>query len=128
MIGSSVGARFANYTPRQIARDGWLAALVGVVMAIRSLAAAFIVAPFADGEMAPLFQAYLPGGAPELGVVALALMIEPAMGAAHHVLRVFLIVALLPSLQSGPSRPPNALNDVDTHTHCSPHRTGDMPQ
>lgn len=96
VIGSGVGARFANYTPRQIARDGWLAALVGVVMAIGSLAAAFIIAPFAGGNVAPLFLAYLPGGAPELGVVALALMIDPAMVAAHHVLRVFLIVALLP--------------------------------
>ena len=46
--------------------------------------------------VAPLFLAYLPGGAPELGVVALALAIDPALVAAHHVLRVFLIVAVLP--------------------------------
>ncbi len=96
VIGSGVGARFANYTFRQIARDGWLAALVGIVFAAGSLAGAYLIAPLAGGEVAPLFLAYLPGGAPELGVVALALMIDPAMVAAHHVLRVFLIVALLP--------------------------------
>ena len=96
VIGSGVGARFASYTLRQIARDGWLAALVGVVLAAGSLAGASLVASLTGGEVAPLFLAYLPGGAPELGVVALALMIDPAMVAAHHVLRVFLIVAVLP--------------------------------
>ncbi|MCA1242091.1 AbrB family transcriptional regulator [Stappia stellulata] len=96
VIGSGVGARFADYTLRQIARDGWLAAVVGLVFAAGSLAAALVVAPFAGADVAPLFLAYLPGGAPELGVVALALMIDPAMVAAHHVARVFLIVALLP--------------------------------
>lgn len=109
VIGSGVGARFANYTLRQIVRDGWLAGLVGVVLTGGSLVAAFIVAPLAGGDVAPLFLAYLPGGAPELGVVALALMIDPAMVAAHHVLRVFLIVAILPSAANrvaGDARPP----------------------
>lgn len=96
-IGSGVGARFAQYSGGQVVRDGWLAALVGVGLAAGSLAAAFLVAPIAGEEVAPLFLAYLPGGAPELGVVALALMIDPAMVAAHHVLRVFLIIAVLPS-------------------------------
>ena len=96
VIGSSVGARFANYTLRQIARDGWIAAIVGVFLALGSLAGAALVAPLVGGDVAPLFLAYLPGGAPELGVVALALMIDPAMVAAHHVLRVFIIVAVLP--------------------------------
>lgn len=96
VIGSGVGARFAGYTLRQIASDGWLAALVGVVLAAGSLAAAYLIEPYTGGDVAALFLAYLPGGAPELGVVALALMIDPAMVAAHHVLRVFLIVAILP--------------------------------
>ena len=62
VIGSGVGARFASYTLRQIARDGWLAALVGVVLAAGSLAGASLVAPLTGGEVAPLFLAYLPGG------------------------------------------------------------------
>ncbi|HBT02917.1 MAG TPA: ammonia monooxygenase [Citreicella sp.] len=97
VIGSGVGARFAQYTPRQIARDGGLAALVGAALAVGSLAGAMLLVPLTGEEVAPLFLAYLPGGAPELGVVALALMIDPAMVAAHHVLRVFLIVAALPA-------------------------------
>ncbi|WP_010139459.1 AbrB family transcriptional regulator [Oceanicola sp. S124] len=96
IIGGSVGARFASYTLRQIARDGGIAAGVGIALALGSLAGAMALAPMIDAPVAPLFLAYLPGGAPELGVVALALGIDPAMVAAHHVLRVFLIVALLP--------------------------------
>ncbi|MBR9762808.1 MAG: AbrB family transcriptional regulator [Rhodobacteraceae bacterium] len=96
VIGGSVGARFASYTLRQIARDGGIAAAVGIALALGSLGAAYAVAPLIDAPVAPIFLAYLPGGAPELGVVALALAIDPAMVAAHHVLRVFLIVAVLP--------------------------------
>ena len=97
VIGSGVGARFGQYSLRQIAHDGWLAGLVGIGLAGGSLAGAALVAPLLGEDVAPLFLAYLPGGAPELGVVALALMIDPAMVAAHHVLRVFLIVAALPA-------------------------------
>lgn len=100
VIGGSVGARFASYTLRQIARDGGIAAGVGVVLALGSLAGAYALAPLIDTPIAPLFLAYLPGGAPELGVVALALGIAPALVAAHHVLRVFLIVAALPFIAS----------------------------
>ncbi len=98
VIGSSVAERFAGYRISQIIRDGWLAAAVGIVLAVGSLSAAAFIAPLAGIEIAPLFLAYLPGGAPELGVVALSLMIDPAMVAAHHVLRVFLIVSILPVL------------------------------
>ncbi|PTW46587.1 MULTISPECIES: AbrB family transcriptional regulator [Rhodovulum] len=97
VIGAGVGGRFAAYTMREIARDGWLAALVGGFMALGALVAAVAFAPVAGADVSALFLAYLPGGAPELGVVALALMIDPAMVIAHHVLRVFLIVALLPA-------------------------------
>jgi membrane AbrB-like protein len=103
-IGSSVGARFANYSLIQIVRDGWLAAVVGGGLALGSLACAAVIAPIAGVDMAPLFLSYLPGGAPELGVVALALMIDPAMVAAHHVLRVFLIVLAMPVLMRRLSR------------------------
>ena len=98
VIGGSVGARFASYTLRQIARDGSIAGAVGVVLALGSLAGAYALAPLIGAPVEALFLAYLPGGAPELGVVALALAIDPALVAAHHVLRVFLIVAALPLL------------------------------
>lgn len=105
VIGAGIGARFSEYSLRQIIRDGWLAALVGLMLAVGALAAAAAMRHVTGAGIAPLFLAYLPGGAPELGVVALALMINPAMVAAHHVSRVFLIVALLPVLARWLARP-----------------------
>ncbi|MFV0244973.1 MAG: AbrB family transcriptional regulator [Qingshengfaniella sp.] len=95
-IGAGLGGRFAAYTLRQIWRDGWLAAAMALVMAAGSVLAAGLVAPYAGASVAALFLAYLPGGAPELGVVALALAIDPAMVAAHQVLRVLLIAGGMP--------------------------------
>lgn len=98
VIGSGVAERFSGYRMYEIARDGWLAATVGVAMAVGSLAAAAVVAQVAAIDIAPLFLAYLPGGAPEIGAVALSLSIDPAMVAAHHALRVLLIASVLPVL------------------------------
>lgn len=105
VIGAGVGARFANYSLSQVLKDGWLAAIIGVLLAFGSFVAALLFAPIAGLDSTPLFLSYLPGGAPELGVVALALTIDPAMVAAHHVLRVFLIVAILPLAASRLRRP-----------------------
>lgn len=96
VIGAGVGAKFVNYSLAKVFKDGWLASVIGIMLALCSLLAALIIAPLAGLDGTPLFLSYLPGGAPELGVVALALAIDPAMVAAHHVLRVFLIIAILP--------------------------------
>lgn len=105
VIGAGVGTRFANYSLSQVLKDGWLAAVIGVLLAFGSFIAALFFAPIAGLDSTPLFLSYLPGGAPELGVVALALSIDPAMVAAHHVLRVFLIVTILPLAASWLRKP-----------------------
>ncbi|MBQ0833123.1 AbrB family transcriptional regulator [Marinobacter sp.] len=98
IIGTSIGVRFSQYQPRQILHDGWLAMVIGALLAFGALIAALLVARLTGSPSAALLLAYLPGGAPELGMVALALGIDPAMVATHHVLRVFMIVVALPSL------------------------------
>ncbi|MFV0410038.1 MAG: AbrB family transcriptional regulator [Paracoccus sp. (in: a-proteobacteria)] len=96
IVGAGVGLRFAGYTLREILHDGWLAALVALGLALMTLLAAETMSWLIGVPAAPLFLAYLPGGAPELGIVALILGIDPAMVVTHHVLRIFTIVALLP--------------------------------
>jgi hypothetical protein len=97
-IGTSIGVRFSQYRLGQILHDGWLAMVIGVLLAFGALFTALLMANLTGAPAAALLLAYLPGGAPELGMVALALGIDPAMVATHHVLRVFMIVAALPSL------------------------------
>lgn len=42
--------------------------------------------------------AYMPGGAPELSLVALSLGIDPAFVTAHHLLRITVLILLMPVL------------------------------
>jgi membrane AbrB-like protein len=96
VIGANVGVRFAGYHPLQIIKDGWLSVVIGSVLACLSLLAALVLDRITGIPVAPLFLSFLPGGAPELGTVALALHIDPALVASHHFLRVMLIVFALP--------------------------------
>ncbi|SDG88020.1 hypothetical protein SAMN04487974_11116 [Pelagibacterium luteolum] len=96
IIGCSAGVKFSGYRFADIARDGWLSFVVGALLSITSMACAWGMAAALDLSLAPLLLSYLPGGAPELGVVSLAVQADPAMVAVHHVARVFLIIGLIP--------------------------------
>ncbi|NLJ63731.1 MAG: AbrB family transcriptional regulator, partial [Alcaligenaceae bacterium] len=72
--------------------DGWLSILIGVVLAVLSMLAALLLSHWLGMDFAPLLLVFLPGGAPELGVMALALDIDQAMVTTHHMLRVLAIV------------------------------------
>lgn len=93
IIGSSVGVRFVGYRWRDILHDGWLSIIIGIMLAFLSMLAALIISYISGMDFAPLLLVFLPGGAPELGVMALALNIDPAMVTTHHMLRVIALVA-----------------------------------
>lgn len=99
VIGCGIGVRFQGYRLRDIYRDARVSALTGVLLALASFAAAWLTAQVTGQQAAALLLAYLPGGAPELGVVALALNIDPAMVAAHSMMRVLAIVVALTVLR-----------------------------
>lgn len=92
IIGATVGIRFVGYRWRDILYDGWLSILIGIMLAVLSMLAALLLSLWLEIDFAPLLLVFLPGGAPELGVMALALDIDPAMVTAHHMLRVLAIV------------------------------------
>src|SRR3546814_2398210 len=45
-----------------------------------------------------IFLAFAPGGVAEMSLIALALSIDAALVATHHIVRIFLIVVLTPLL------------------------------
>lgn len=92
IIGASVGVRFVGYQWRDILQDGWLSIIIGIMLAFLSMLAALIISRISGMDFAPLLLVFLPGGAPELGVMALALNIDPAMVTTHHMLRVLALV------------------------------------
>ena len=52
-----------------------------------------------------LVLAYAPGGLAEMSLIALALSLDAAFVATHHLVRVFLIVVLAPAFFRAGSRP-----------------------
>ncbi|MDQ0327440.1 membrane AbrB-like protein [Rhodopseudomonas julia] len=96
IIGANVGVRFVGYRLRDILSDGWMSAIIGVVLSFSTFLAALAASELTGIDAAPLLLSFLPGGAPEMGVVAVALHIAPAMVACHHLVRVALMVALIP--------------------------------
>ena len=77
-----------------------IAASVGAtgLMLLTTLLFAFAVNAITDLGLQPLILAYSPGGLAEMSLIALALGIETAFVATHHVIRIGLIVISAPLL------------------------------
>lgn len=96
VVGSAVGCRFAGTAAATIARTaGWAAGGTAILLATALLVAS-AVHRVTGLEITALTLAYAPGGLAEMSLVALALGIETAFVAMHHILRIVLIVVLAP--------------------------------
>jgi len=104
LIGVSVGVRF---TGTSLAAVGHTLAM-GIIQALGLVVIAGLAAWGAQlltgTSIAAALLAYMPGGAPELSLVALSLGIDPAFVTAHHLLRISLLVLCLPLLLSAGRR------------------------
>ena len=94
VIGSGIGARFSGFTLWEVARTlrsglGLVLAMFGATLAVGALAHYLTGAP-----PLALFLALSPGGVAEMSLVALALGIEPAYVATHHIIRICLVVMM----------------------------------
>ena len=88
VIGVSIGARFIGVTARMVRRSiGY--ALISVVgmMSLGGLLAV-ITAPLVGEGVEVMFISMAPGGAIEMGLVALSLSVNPAFVAFHHLYRI----------------------------------------
>jgi len=96
VIGAGVGCRFAGIAVAQILRA--LALAVGATAILLVMTAGFAAALSGlGGASAPaVLLAFAPGGLAEMSLIALALGVDVAYVATHHVVRIFLIVALAP--------------------------------
>jgi hypothetical protein len=98
VIGSGVGARFAGVGFGTVLRV--LGLSVGSSAIMIALTALFAVGlrNAADTGIQAIILAYAPGGLAEMSLVALALAIDSAFVASHHVLRIMMIVVIAPML------------------------------
>lgn len=98
IIGTSVGVRFVGVTLREMARQLGLALIQAVMLTVLAVVAAWVGHELTGYSVAAALIAYMPGGAPELSLVALALNIEPAFVTSHHLLRITVLLITLPLL------------------------------
>lgn len=95
-IGSAVGSRFAGVKLATIGRTVMHAAAGTVITLGAAFASASVLHGLTGISTAALLLAYAPGGLPEMSLVALALGIDAAFVATHHLARVLIIIGLAP--------------------------------
>ncbi len=98
VVGSALGARFASVPVMQVLRTivhslGATAVMIGITIGL-----AAVTAQFVDASIPALVLALSPGGLAEMSLIALALGIEAAFVAGHHIIRIALIVIAMPTI------------------------------
>jgi membrane AbrB-like protein len=92
ILGITIGCRFVGTAPRSILRVLALSVGSTVILLLLTLGFAWLVAKVSVHGHVPLILAYSPGGLAEMSLIALALHTEVAFVAAHHIIRVFLVM------------------------------------
>jgi membrane AbrB-like protein len=98
VIGSGVGARFAGVALVTLLRVLVLSTGSAAIMVALTVAFALVLRNAADTSLEAVILAYAPGGLAEMSLVALALAIDSAFVASHHVLRIMMIVIVAPTI------------------------------
>ncbi|KRE06355.1 hypothetical protein ASE63_24325 [Bosea sp. Root381] len=92
ILGITIGCRFVGTAPATILRVLMLSVGSTVILLSLTLGFAWLVANVSVHGHVPLILAYSPGGLAEMSLIALALHTEVAFVAAHHIIRVFLVM------------------------------------
>jgi hypothetical protein len=94
VVGTGLGARFADAAPAVLRRGAGLAAANGVVALAIALCFALALHALVGEPVAAVFLALAPGGLAEMSLIALSLEMSVIYVTAHHVARIVLAVAL----------------------------------
>lgn len=98
IIGVSVGVRFGGTSLASVGINLIMAAFQAVALLLIAIVAAWLVHALTGYSPAAALLAYMPGGAPELSLVALSLGIDPAFVTSHHLLRITVLIMVMPLL------------------------------
>ena len=98
IIGVSIGVRFGGTSLATVGVNLLMAVFQAVALMLIAVAAAWLVHAITGYSAAAALLAYMPGGAPELSLVALSLGIDPAFVTSHHLLRITVLIMLMPLL------------------------------
>lgn len=97
VIGASIGGRFQRVPLMRIARSAGVATGLTVVLLLVTVGLALAVHLLTGLSLPGLILAYAPGGLAEMSLVALALHVDAAFVATHHIVRIVLIILFAPA-------------------------------
>jgi membrane AbrB-like protein len=98
VVGAAIGCRFAGTRLELIGRTIKAAAGGTLVLMAVTLAVAFLLHAATGLPASALVLAFAPGGLAEMSLIALALSMDAAFVATHHIVRIFLVVVFAPQL------------------------------
>jgi membrane AbrB-like protein len=94
VLGASVGVRFGGFGAARIATAMALGAGGTLLMLLITLAFGGALHELTGQPLTLLLLAFIPGGMPEMSLIALGLGADPAFVITHHATRVFLVVLI----------------------------------
>lgn len=96
-VGANIGTRFAGVTRREFIRHALGSTAATLAAILIALFFAWLAAALSGAETANVFFSYAPGAVEAMAALAIALGVNPALVAAHHILRIFLLMIGLPA-------------------------------
>jgi hypothetical protein len=112
ILGSAVGARFAGLTFRDLGRILRLGGTATVILLLISAGFSLVLQTITGIPFGSLILAFSPGGLTEMSLVALALEIDTAFVATHHIARISVVVIAIPFLFRFLDRPEPRDEDI----------------
>lgn len=104
VVGTGVGVRFANTKPALVFRTALVGVGATLILVLGTIAFALGLDALADLPVSALVLAFAPGGVAEMSLIALALGADAAFVATHHIVRIFMIVLIAPTVFRGLDR------------------------
>lgn len=98
VIGSAIGSRFSGIGLWRITHTMLISLGATIIMLGITFGFAHALTPLTEASFQGLFLAFAPGGLAEMSLIALALGVDAAFVASHHILRIAMLVIIAPSL------------------------------
>jgi membrane AbrB-like protein len=97
-IGAAIGGRFSGMALRHMARIAGHAVISAVIMLALTVAFSLALARLTGYPLPAIVLAFAPGGLAEMSLIALALSVDAAFVASHHIARIIMVVTLAPAV------------------------------
>jgi membrane AbrB-like protein len=96
-IGAAIGGRFSGMALGHMAKIAGHAVISAIVMLSLTVAFSLALSRATGYPLPALVLAFAPGGLAEMSLIALALSVDAAFVASHHIARIVMVVTLAPA-------------------------------